>query len=71
MVRPVVTVMKLINRTRSMMLSDLRSLPPLVRTSKSLGIGEVATIPFTQPGTGYYECTLHPQQMRGKVIVTQ
>jgi plastocyanin len=41
------------------------------KTSKSLGIGEVATIPFTQPGTVYYQCTLHPQQMRGKVIVTE
>ena len=40
------------------------------KTSKSLGIGEVASIPFTQPGTVYYQCTLHPQQMRGKVIVT-
>jgi plastocyanin len=40
------------------------------KTSKHLGIGEVATIPFNQAGTVYYECTLHPQQMRGKVIVT-
>jgi plastocyanin len=41
------------------------------KTSKSLGIGEVASIPFAQPGTVYYQCTLHPQQMRGKVIVTE
>ena len=40
------------------------------KTVKSLAIGETATIPFNQPGTVYYECTLHPQQMRGKVIVT-
>jgi plastocyanin len=40
------------------------------RTSKHLGIGETAAFPFTQAGTVYYECTLHPQQMRGKVIVT-
>ena len=40
------------------------------KTSKSLAIGEVASIPFNQPGTVYYQCTLHPQQMRGKVIVT-
>ena len=41
------------------------------KTAKSLAIGESATIPFPQAGTVFYECTLHPQQMRGKVIVTQ
>jgi plastocyanin len=40
------------------------------KTAKSVAIGETATIPFNQPGTVYYECTLHPQQMHGKVIVT-
>ncbi len=40
------------------------------KTSRSLAIGESATIPFNQVGTVFYECTLHPQQMRGKVIVT-
>jgi plastocyanin len=40
------------------------------KTAKSVAIGETATFPFNQPGTVYYECTLHPQQMRGKVIVT-
>ena len=39
--------------------------------SKHLGIGESTSFPFTQAGTVYYECTLHPQQMRGKVIVTE
>lgn len=41
------------------------------QTSKHLGIGDSASIPFPQPGTVYYECTLHPQQMKGKVIVTE
>ena len=41
------------------------------KTSKPLGIGDSASIPFAQPGTVYYECTLHPQQMKGKVIVTE
>jgi plastocyanin len=40
------------------------------KTAKSLGIGDSASIAFTQPGTVYYQCTLHPQQMKGKVIVT-
>ena len=40
------------------------------KTSKHLGIGDSASIPFAQAGTFYYECTLHPQQMRGKVVVT-
>jgi plastocyanin len=39
-------------------------------TSKHLGIGDSASIPFAQAGTVYYECTLHPEQMRGKIIVT-
>ena len=41
------------------------------KTSKSLAIGEAASIPFAKAGTVYYECTLHPQQMHGKVIVTE
>jgi plastocyanin len=34
-----------------------------------LGIGESGEITFDQPGTIYYECSIHPQQMRGKVTV--
>jgi plastocyanin len=41
------------------------------KTSENLGVGQSASIPFTKPGTVYYECSLHPQQMRGKVIVTE
>ena len=38
---------------------------------KDLAIGVSAGITFDEPGEYYYECSLHPQQMRGKVIVTQ
>ena len=39
-------------------------------TSKHLGIGDSASISFPQAGTVLYQCTLHPQQRKGKVIVT-
>ena len=39
-------------------------------TVKQLPIGESATITFSEPGTVYYHCTIHPSQMHGKVIVT-
>lgn len=35
-----------------------------------LPIGESVSVTFDQPGEFFYECSLHPQQMRGKVIVT-
>jgi plastocyanin len=35
-----------------------------------LGIGESGTITFEEPGTIYYECAIHPQQMRGKILVS-
>ena len=35
-----------------------------------LGIGETGTVTFDDPGTIYYECSIHPQQMRGKILVT-
>ena len=41
------------------------------KTSENLGVGQSATIPFTNADTVYYECSLHPQQMHGKIIVTQ
>jgi plastocyanin len=34
-----------------------------------LPIGESGSITFEDPGTIYYECSIHPQQMRGKLIV--
>jgi plastocyanin len=41
------------------------------KTSQNLGVGQSATISFTKAGTVYYQCSLHPQQMKGKVIVTE
>ena len=41
------------------------------KTSKDVGIGDSASLPFAEAGTIYYNCSFHPQQMRGKVIVTQ
>lgn len=32
--------------------------------------GERTTITFTEPGEYPYECSLHPRDMRGRVIVT-
>lgn len=34
-----------------------------------LPVGESATIAFDEPGTVEYECSLHPQQMRGRIVV--
>jgi plastocyanin len=36
-----------------------------------LPIGESGSITFGEPGTIYYECSIHPQQMHGKVIVRE
>ena len=36
---------------------------------QDLRIGGTTTITFDEPGTFYYQCTLHPTQMKGKVIV--
>ena len=37
--------------------------------TKDLPIGGTAEIEFPEAGTFYYQCTLHPDQMKGKVIV--
>ena len=37
---------------------------------KQLPIGASATITFNRPGVIYYECSIHPSQMHGKVTVT-
>jgi plastocyanin len=39
------------------------------QSTHDLGIGQTATITFSQPGVVYYRCSIHPVQMRGKVIV--
>ncbi len=36
---------------------------------KPLPIGKSTSITFNETGTIYYECSIHPTQMRGKVIV--
>jgi plastocyanin len=35
-----------------------------------LPIGDSGSFSFDESGTIYYECSLHPQQMRGKIVVT-
>jgi plastocyanin len=35
----------------------------------NLGIGERGSTTFEEPGTIYYECSIHPQQMHGKIVV--
>jgi plastocyanin len=37
--------------------------------TKSLPLGGSATLTFEEPGTIEYECSLHPQQMQGTVVV--
>ena len=37
--------------------------------TKGLAIGASASITFAEPGKYYYECAIHPQQMRGIVTV--
>lgn len=39
------------------------------QTDEQLPIGERVSIPFEEPGTIYYDCSLHPQEMQGKIIV--
>ena len=36
---------------------------------KDLPIGATAEITFADAGTYFYECTLHPNQMKGKIFV--
>ena len=36
-----------------------------------LPMGESVSVTFDEAGDFYYECSIHPQQMRAKVIVTQ
>jgi plastocyanin len=39
------------------------------QSTHDLGIGVTTAITFGQPGVVYYRCSIHPVQMRGKVIV--
>lgn len=40
-------------------------------TTHDLPIGESASVAFDDAGDYYYECSLHPQTMRGMVIVSE
>jgi plastocyanin len=37
--------------------------------TEDLPVGDSASITFDEPGEILYECSLHPQQMHGKIIV--
>jgi plastocyanin len=37
--------------------------------TENLPIGETVTMTFDEPGEFYYECSIHPQQMQGKIVV--
>ncbi len=39
--------------------------------TKDLPIGDSASIRFSEPGVVYYQCSIHPQQMHGKIIVEE
>ena len=39
-------------------------------STEQLGVGRTATVTFDHPGTVYYQCSLHPAQMKGEVVVT-
>lgn len=36
---------------------------------EDLPVGETVSMTFDEAGEYYYECSIHPQQMRGKIIV--
>ena len=37
--------------------------------TEDLPVGESVSMTFDEAGEYYYECSIHPQQMRGKVVV--
>jgi plastocyanin len=37
--------------------------------TEALPIGETVAMTFDEPGEYYYECSIHPQQMKGKIVV--
>jgi plastocyanin len=38
---------------------------------KPIAVGDAVAITFDTPGSYLYDCTLHPTQMRGKVVVRE
>lgn len=37
--------------------------------TEDLPVGESVSMSFDEAGDYYYECSIHPQQMRGKIVV--
>ena len=37
--------------------------------TEDLPVGDSVTMTFDEPGDIYYECSIHPQQMQGKIVV--
>jgi plastocyanin len=37
--------------------------------TEALPVGGSVSLTFDAPGEIYYECSIHPQQMRGKIVV--
>jgi plastocyanin len=37
--------------------------------TEDLPVGGTATLTFDEPGEIYYQCSIHPQQMKGKIVV--
>lgn len=37
--------------------------------TEDLPVGESVSMTFDEPGEIYYECSIHPQQMQGKIVV--
>jgi plastocyanin len=45
-------------------------LDPKPDTPRPLGLGQSVTVTFATPGLVHYQCSLHPQNMQGTVLVT-
>jgi plastocyanin len=45
-------------------------LDPTPDTPRPLDLGKSVTITFSTPGLVHYQCSLHPQNMQGTVLVT-
>ena len=48
----------------------IQLLDPKPDTPRPLDLGRSVTVTFTTPGLVHYQCSLHPQNMQGTVLVT-
>ena len=48
----------------------IQLLDPTPDTPRPLGLGQSVTVTFATPGLIHYQCSLHPQNMQGTVLVT-